>query len=66
MFLKLYVDLQSRVAEVVRNAREEEGQTMVEYALILFLISVVAIALLTDVGTQIKVVFQSVKDALTP
>ena len=64
MFLKLYVDLQSRVADVIRNAREEEGQTMVEYALILFLISVVAIALLTDVGSQIKVVFQSVKTAL--
>jgi len=65
MFLKLFVDLQSRIAEVARNAREEEGQTMVEYALILFLVSIVAILVLTDVGTQVSKVFQSVKDALT-
>ncbi len=33
---------------------EESGQGMVEYALILALISVIAIAVLSPIGTQIK------------
>jgi pilus assembly protein Flp/PilA len=43
----------------------EEGQGLVEYALILVLISVVAIAIMTVVGTSIKEVFSDVQDALT-
>ena len=43
----------------------EEGQGLVEYALILVLISVVAIAIMTLVGTSIKEVFSDVNDALT-
>lgn len=38
----------------MRLVREEEGQSMVEYALILALISVVAIAVLSPIGTKIK------------
>jgi pilus assembly protein Flp/PilA len=56
MFLKLLAALQSRLAEV----QAEDGQTMVEYALILALISVVAIAILTTVGSDIVSVFSSV------
>ena len=42
----------------------EEGQALVEYALILGLISVVAITLLTAVGTDVKSVLSSVTAAL--
>lgn len=42
-----------------------EGQGMVEYALILVLVSVVAIIALTAVGGQIKSVFNSITGSLT-
>lgn len=42
----------------------EEGQALVEYALILGLISVVAIALLSAVGTDITQILESVTSAL--
>jgi pilus assembly protein Flp/PilA len=42
----------------------EEGQALVEYALILGLISVVAIALLSAVGTDINNILSSVTAAL--
>ena len=38
----------------------EEGQAMVEYALILFLVSVVSIAILTTLGTKVSSVFNEV------
>jgi pilus assembly protein Flp/PilA len=44
--------------------KRQEGQAMVEYALILFLVSVVAVTLLTTIGTKIKATFQSVVNAL--
>lgn len=42
----------------------EKGQGLVEYALILFLIAVVVIAVLTLVGGKVKDTFQSVADSL--
>jgi pilus assembly protein Flp/PilA len=44
----------------------EEGQGLVEYALILVLIAVVVIAVLTLLGGQIQGVFQSIADQLNP
>ena len=44
----------------------EEGQGLVEYALILVLIAVVVIAVLTLLGGQIQGVFQSNADQLNP
>ena len=39
----------------VRTLRdEEEGQALVEYALILFLVSIAAVAILTLVGTSVS------------
>ena len=48
----------------MRLRDREEGQALVEYALILGLISVVAIVLLTAVGTDINAILRSVTSAL--
>jgi pilus assembly protein Flp/PilA len=42
----------------------EEGQAMVEYALILGLVSVVSILALTAIGTNVNAIFGAVRDAL--
>ena len=42
----------------------EAGQGMVEYALILFLVSIVAIVFLTAIGVHVNDVFSAVNDAL--
>ena len=42
----------------------EEGQALVEYALILGLISVVAIALLSAIGTDVSQILSQVSTAL--
>lgn len=44
--------------------KDEEGQGMVEYALIVALISIVAIAVLILVGNAVKEKFEDVSDAL--
>ena len=46
------------------NLRREEGQALVEYALILFLIAVVCIGVLTALGTQVKSTLQQIVNAL--
>ena len=46
------------------DARDEEGQGLVEYALILFLVSIVVIAMLTLIGTNVNTIFESIKNAL--
>lgn len=43
----------------------EEGQGLVEYALILVLVAIVVIAVLTLLGTNVQGVFQQIADALT-
>jgi len=48
------------------DIRREEGQGLVEYALILFLVAIVVIAILTLLGQQIVSVFSSVVSALQP
>jgi pilus assembly protein Flp/PilA len=57
----LFVRLQSALV-AARN--REEGQAMVEYALILALVSVVAIGVLTDIGNNIVTKLTSVANAL--
>jgi pilus assembly protein Flp/PilA len=46
------------------SADDEQGQTMIEYGLIVALISIVAILTLTTVGTNIKDVFNSIAGKL--
>lgn len=57
--------LQMKLIERLNALQErEEGQAMVEYALILALVSVAAILVLTDVGTGVTNTLQSVADKL--
>ena len=55
--LKLYLWIRNLLAD-------EEGQTMAEYALILVLVSIVAIVALTLMGTQINTIFNTIKNEL--
>jgi pilus assembly protein Flp/PilA len=45
-------------------SRREEGQGMVEYALILVLIAVVVVLILTTFGKQVNKVFSNVSSAI--
>jgi len=47
-----------------RQERSRKGQTLVEYALILAFISVVAISVLVRLGTQVKAVFSTITSQL--
>ena len=42
----------------------EEGQGLVEYALILVLVSIISIAILAALGLKVSGVFQTITDAL--
>jgi pilus assembly protein Flp/PilA len=54
-----------RVYLALSSVRDrEEGQAMVEYALILFLVSVVSIAVLTTLGKSVSSVFSKVNAQL--
>jgi Flp pilus assembly pilin Flp len=50
-----------RAQLALSELREEKGQAMVEYALILGLISVVAIAALTAIGVDVKRVLDAIQ-----
>jgi pilus assembly protein Flp/PilA len=45
---------------------DEKGQGLVEYALILVLISIVCIVALGAIGTNANSVYESIRDALVP
>jgi pilus assembly protein Flp/PilA len=49
----------------VRNLREEEGQALVEYALILALIAVFAIAALQALGGSVASILQQISDSIS-
>jgi Flp pilus assembly pilin Flp len=49
---------------LARVSREESGQGLAEYALILFFIAVVAIAALTFLGTDISSLLSSIATSL--
>ena len=44
--------------------RSKKGQTLVEYALILAFISLVAISVLIRLGTQVRIVFSTINSQL--
>ena len=49
---------------VMNWLRQEKGQTLVEYALIVGLVSIVAIAVMITMGGQIGAVFQDITSQL--
>ena len=57
--LRLWTAFQSRIA------REEEGASMVEYALLVALIAIVAIVAIILVGTAVSGKFDTVQSSLS-
>jgi pilus assembly protein Flp/PilA len=51
---------------ISRLMREEKGQGMAEYGLILALIAVVVIGALTLLGTDLQGIFTNITNAITP
>jgi pilus assembly protein Flp/PilA len=45
--------------------RDEEGQDLIEYALLVALISLVCVVALTDAGSQVNIIFEAIRDKLT-
>ncbi|GAC1575043.1 MAG: hypothetical protein NVS3B24_03110 [Candidatus Dormibacteria bacterium] len=60
MLSNLYLKLREKLA----HSDDEEGQGMVEYALILVLIAVVVIVVLILLGNQVKNVFSNISTGL--
>ena len=58
------ITLISTLFSYLRSRRDEEGQTLVEYGLLLALIAIVVIAVLLLLGPAISGIFQSVNDQL--
>jgi len=54
----------STMKRLIRQLKSKRGQTLVEYALILAFISVVAIAVLVNVGTNLKAVYTRIDSSL--
>ena len=52
------------IGRVQQLKERDEGQAMVEYALILGLVSVVTITILGTIGTDVNTLFQKVDNAL--
>ncbi len=49
----------------VQAVRGRRGQTLVEYALILAIISIVAIGVLITMGGQVKTIYSSIGSVMT-
>jgi Flp pilus assembly pilin Flp len=56
-------EIVTRLLTTLRQ-RRQDGQAMVEYALILALVSIVAIAMLNLIGTDVNLVFNNVATRL--
>lgn len=52
------------LVQIKKFLRDEEGATAVEYGLIAALIAVVILTAVSDVGTQLKTVFEDILEAL--
>jgi pilus assembly protein Flp/PilA len=58
-------DLMQLVNFVKSFVRNDEGQDLLEYALLVALIALVAVAAVTTAGSQVNAIFSKVADALT-
>ncbi len=57
LFLAMYVKLNNLM-------KHEEGQDLIEYALVAALIAVVSIAMMSKVGSSVNTVFSNISSAL--
>jgi Flp pilus assembly pilin Flp len=64
MLESMYMKLQLAFAGLRPTVRRQEGQAMVEYALILSLVSIAAVAVLKTTGTSVSSILQSVANDL--
>jgi pilus assembly protein Flp/PilA len=62
--MNLTTAISALVAHLRNNDEETEGQSLVEYSLILVLIAVVSITILTTLGTKVSGVFQQISGGL--
>jgi pilus assembly protein Flp/PilA len=53
------------ISFLLNFVRNEEGQDLIEYALLVALIALVCVAALTTAGSQVNVIFGKIKDQLT-
>jgi Flp pilus assembly pilin Flp len=51
---------------IVRFIHEDDGQDMVEYALLAAFISIVAIVVIKAIGPLVNTIYDNIKSALTP
>ncbi|MCE0483053.1 MAG: Flp family type IVb pilin [Methylacidiphilales bacterium] len=63
--MKLIKNLAHRVRNTFKRHKSKKGQTLVEYALILAFISVVAISVLINLGSQVKKIFTTITSQLS-
>jgi pilus assembly protein Flp/PilA len=63
--LKFLNEIATKIAVRFQNLKDEAGQTLVEYGLIVALISIVAITALALVGSNVSAVFDDVAGELT-
>ena len=47
-------------------ARDEQGQDLLEYALLISLIALVCVIAITSAGTNVNTIFQNIATALAP
>ena len=52
--------------DIVRFIHDDEGQDMVEYALLAAFISIVAIVVIKAIGPLVNSIYTNIKNALTP
>jgi pilus assembly protein Flp/PilA len=52
------------IARLISFVQEDEGQDLIEYALLVGLISLVAVAALTLTGTNVNAIFDSIQNKL--
>jgi pilus assembly protein Flp/PilA len=61
MVLRAIVNMQNRINNLVRK---DEGQDLLEYALLVALIALVAIGAVTAAGVKVDAVFQAISEAI--
>ena len=60
------MSIQGRVDRLIRLLSSDEGQAMIEYAVLLVLMGVVVLVVLIVLGNQVKNVFCNINGAIGP